>query len=233
MSPSRLTNDLPSVQTAIVQSQNGVLLIQHNVHLPELRPDHILVKVAYVGLNPCDWKMPERFPTPGCVGGCDFSGIVAAVGSDVSKTSRFQIGDRVCGAVHGANPIDKSIGSFADYVLVDAQFAWSVPPYMSLEEAAAAGSGVALLTLGLVLRKSLDLPGSFKSPVGENESKEVLVYATSTSVGTLATQLLKLSVFTISTLKTISPSMSEIYGQHVNFFPNQYITAMIRFSFKA
>lgn len=208
MSPARLANVLPSVQTAIVQGPNGVLSIRHDVDLPELRPDHILVKVAYVGLNPCDWKMPERFPTPGCVGGCDFSGTIAAVGSDVSKTSRFQIGDRVCGAVHGANPIDKSIGSFADYVLVDAQFAWSVPPYMSLEEAAVAGSGVALLTLGLVLRKSLDLSGSFKNPVGADESKEVLVYAASTSVGTLATQLLKLSVFIIPTLKVISPSNS-------------------------
>jgi len=230
MSPARLTDALPSVQTAILQGPNGVLSIQHNVHLPELRPDHILVKVAYVGLNPCDWKMPERFPTPGCVGGCDFSGTVAAVGSDVS---RFQIGDRLCGAVHGANPIDKSIGSFADYVLVDAQFAWSVPPYMSFEEAAAAGSGVALLTLGLVLRKSLDLPGSFKSPVGEDESKEVLVYAASTAVGTLATQLLKLSVFIIPTLQVISPSKSEIHGSQVNLSPNQYITVMTRFKLKA
>ncbi|KAH8590068.1 chaperonin 10-like protein [Bisporella sp. PMI_857] len=195
MAPARLINSLPSVQTAIVQGENGALTIQHDIPVPEIRPDHILVKVSCVGLNPCDWKMPERFPTLGCVGGCDFSGTVVALGSDISKTGRFGLGDRVCGAVHGANPIDKSIGTFSDYVLVDALFAFSIPPYMGFEEAVAGGSGVAFLTMGLVLRKSLNLPGSFKNPAGADESKDVLVYAASTSIGTLATQLLKLLSF--------------------------------------
>jgi NADPH:quinone reductase-like Zn-dependent oxidoreductase len=192
MSPTRLIKPLPSTQTAIVQGENGVLSIQHDVRLPEVRPDRILVKVAYVALNPCDWKMGERFPTPGCFVGCDFSGTVVALGSDVSKTGRFQIGDRVCGGVHGSNPIDKTTGAFADYVSVDAEIVFLIPAYMGFEEAPVAGSGVVLLTLGLALKKGLDLPGSTRRPVGEDESKEVLVYAASTSVGTLATQLLKL-----------------------------------------
>jgi len=136
--------------------------------------------------------MPQRFPTPGCADGSDFTGIVSAVAEDVKL--RWKVGDRVCGAVHGANPIDKEIGTFAEYVLVDAEFAWRVPKGMEWEEAAAAGSGVAWLTLGLVLRRSLRLEGTFKRPVREEEAMEVLVYAASTAVGTLATQLLRLLV---------------------------------------
>ncbi|KAI9668169.1 MAG: putative secondary metabolism biosynthetic enzyme [Bathelium mastoideum] len=195
MSPARITStkpDLPTQQTAIVQGENGVLSIRRNMPLPTLRPERILVKVAYVALNPCDWKMAERFPAQDCVDGCDFSGTVVALGSDWSRTGQFKVGDRVCGAVHGSNPIDKSTGSFADYVSADAQFTFKVPDAMDLERAAAIG-GTGMGTMGLALKRSLNLPGSPLHPVEESDSKEVLVYAASTSVGTLATQLLTLS----------------------------------------
>lgn len=135
--------------------------------------------------------MAERFPSPGCVDGCDFSGTVVALGSDSSKTGRFRIGDRVCGAVHGSNPIDKTTGSFADYVSADAEFTLKIPDGMSLEQAAAIG-GTGMGTMGLALKRCLGLKGSPIDPVNEDESKEVLVYAASTSIGTLAIQLLKL-----------------------------------------
>lgn len=193
MSPVSITYapPLPVSQTVIIQGESGIISIQHNAPLPQITSGRILVKVAYVALNPCDWKMAERFPTPGCVDGCDFSGTVVALGSDWSKTGRFKIGDRVCGGVHGSNPIDKTTGCFADYVSADAQFTFKVPEYMGLEEAAAVG-GTGLGTLGLALKRCLQLPGSPNNPVSEEESIEVLVYAASTSVGTLATQLLRL-----------------------------------------
>ena len=185
---------LPAAQTAIVQDENGVLIIKHKAALPALRPDRILVKVSHVALNPCDWKMAERFPAAGAVDGCDFSGVVIALGSDSSKTGQFKVGDRVCGAVHGSNPIDRTTGSFADYVSADAEFVFKVPDRMSIEQAAAVG-GTGMGTIGLALKKALKLNGSPLNPVSEEEAKEVLVYAASTSVGTLATQVLKLYVF--------------------------------------
>jgi len=184
---------LPSSQTVIRQGPEGELRIEKNVPLPELRPDRILVKVAYVAINPCDWKMSERFPAPGAVDGCDFSGTVVALGSDITKTGRFHVGEKVCGGVHGSNPIDPTTGSFADYVSADAEFTFKVPGYMDLEQAAAVG-GTGIGTMGLALSRCLKLPGSPSSPVGEDESKQVLVYAASTSVGTLATQLVRLYV---------------------------------------
>ena len=193
MSRARHNNaiPLPSTQTVIRQDPGGVLSIQKDTPLPELRPDRILVKVHYVAINPCDWKMSERFPAPGAVDGCDFSGIVVALGSDVSKTGRFQVGEKVCGGVHGSNPIDPTTGSFADYVSADAEFTFKVPNYMGLKEAAAVG-GTGIGTMGLALIRSLGLPGRPSQPVGDDEARQVLVYAASTSVGTLATQLLRL-----------------------------------------
>jgi NADPH:quinone reductase-like Zn-dependent oxidoreductase len=182
---------LPSTQTVIKQDSNGSLIIEKASPLPELRSDRLLVKVEYVAINPCDWKMSERFPAPGAVDGCDFSGTVVALGSDVSKTGRFKVGQKVCGGVHGSNPIDPTTGSFADYLSADAEFTFRVPDYMDLKEAAAVG-GTGIGTMGLALSKSLQLPGSPTQPVSGDESQHVLVYAASTSVGTLATQLLRL-----------------------------------------
>jgi NADPH:quinone reductase-like Zn-dependent oxidoreductase len=193
MSRVRYNNSvaLPATQTVIKQNEDGLLTIQKDFPLPEIRSDRLLVRVEYVAINPCDWKMSERFPAPGAVDGCDFAGTVVALGSDVSKTGRFQVGEKVCGGVHGSNPIDPTTGSFAEYLSADAEFTFKVPGYMGLKEAAAVG-GTGIGTMGLALSKSLGLPGSPTRPVGETDSKYVLVYAASTSVGTLATQLLRL-----------------------------------------
>lgn len=62
---------------------------------------------------------------------------------------------------------------------------------MGLEQAAAVG-GTGIGTMGLALGRCLKLPGRPTALVGKEEAKQVLVYAASTSVGTLATQLLAL-----------------------------------------
>ena len=45
-------------------------------------------------------KCMQRCPTEGAVLGCDFAGIVVAIGSEVSP-SRVKVGDAVAGLVHG------------------------------------------------------------------------------------------------------------------------------------
>lgn len=194
MSPARnliLSGPLPKSQTAILQDDSGRLVIQKTVPLPILPPGRILVKVSYVALNPCDYKMPLRFPTSGCLDGHDFSGEVVDLGPPSAGTTRFALGDRVCGAVHACNPIDKTTGAFAEYVSADAEFTLKVPKGMSMEQAAAIG-GTGMGTMGLSLKWCLELGGSPDKPVAEGEGKEVLVYAASTSIGTLALQLLSL-----------------------------------------
>lgn len=51
---------------------------------------------------------------PGCADGSDFTGTISAMADAVKQ--RWKVGDRVCGAVHGVNPIDKEIGTFPGYV---------------------------------------------------------------------------------------------------------------------
>lgn len=182
--------DLPTRQTVILEGDDLRLRIEDDAPLPTLRPDEVLVRTMAVALNPCDYKMHERFPCPGAIDGCDFSGVVVGVGSAVSETGvSFQMGDRVCGAVHGSNPIRPESGSFAEYIASEAEFTLKVPDTMSFEEAAALG-GTGLATLGMALFRVLDLPGTPEEPAQKPET--VLVHGGSSSVGTMALQLLQM-----------------------------------------
>ena len=51
-------------------------------------------------INYLTGKIVANFPTEGNVVGCDFSGIIVKLGSDVSE-DRFKLGDAVAGTVHG------------------------------------------------------------------------------------------------------------------------------------
>ncbi|KAK8143262.1 hypothetical protein G3M48_007489 [Beauveria asiatica] len=87
---------LPATQKAIVIQGPGVAKVVTDRPIPELRHDYILVKTAAVGLNPTDWKSVEfRVKEAGPVVGCDYAGIVEAVGPAVKKP--LKKGDRVCG----------------------------------------------------------------------------------------------------------------------------------------
>lgn len=180
---------LPRTQTAIVQYEGGILKTTEGVKLPHIPPDRMMVRVIAVALNPCDYKMPYRFPSPGAGNGTDFAGVVVAIGPNIAKIPSFEIGDAVFGAVYGANPIDPESGSFAQYIRADPEFTLRKPESMSWQVAASIGaSGIA--TLGLALFRSLGLPGTPSKPAKQPE--QVLVYGGSTSVGTMAIQLLRL-----------------------------------------
>lgn len=69
---------------------------------------------------------------PGSVVGCDFSGVVAKVGRNVSTP---KVGDHVAGFVHGGQFPDE--GAFAEYVKTPAELVWAVPENtLSHDEAA-------------------------------------------------------------------------------------------------
>jgi NADPH:quinone reductase-like Zn-dependent oxidoreductase len=101
----------------------------------------------------------------------------------------FEIGDRVFGAFHGSNPIRHKSGSFAEHIASEAQFTLKIPDSMSFEEAAALG-GTVLATLGMALFRTLELPGTPEEPAQKPQT--VLVHGGSSSVGTMAMQLLRL-----------------------------------------
>lgn len=82
--------------------------------------------------------------------GCDFSGIVEEIGSDVK--SDVKKGDRIFGFVQGCNNINLAGGAFAEYLLAKDGIFAKVPDFMSMEDAATLGVGV--VTVGQVLKPS-------------------------------------------------------------------------------
>ena len=180
---------LPRTQSAIIQNDNGRPILVHDRAVPSLRPCTVLVKTVAVALNPSDYKMGLKFPSQGSTVGMDFAGMIVQIDSEAAELRPdLKIGDSVCGLVHGSNPADKEIGSFAEYLLAPAELLIKVPREMRLEEAATLG--VALAINCLALWESLGITASPEKPA--EKPYDVLVYGGSTACGTMAIQLLKL-----------------------------------------
>lgn len=182
--------EIPKTHTALLQGEGGSLHIARGIMLPELGPGHILVKTAAVALNPCDFKTPAAFPNPGYYNGCDFAGTIVKLGSDnIRDGGPWKIGDRVFGAIHGANPSDKDSGSHGEYVKAVSVFSYRIPDRMTFEEAVGL-SPCCIATMGVSLFKALELPGTFEEPA--TKPLDVLIYGGSSSVGSLGIQMVKL-----------------------------------------
>lgn len=192
-----------SVQKALVQDAKGGPVIVDNAPIPKLGPGDILVKTMMVALNPFDYKMPGASPSKGAVMGNDFVGTVVQIHDEEASTSvdgndnktRIQLGDTVCGTVHGSNAADPTNGSFAEYIRVPADLVLRVPSHFKPQDAATLGCALGTAIVALWDSDGLDLPINPASPAspGSDEAVPVLVYGGSTSSGTMALQLLRLS----------------------------------------
>ncbi|KAH8896252.1 GroES-like protein [Thozetella sp. PMI_491] len=195
---------IPATMRAVIQGSDGQTLTPTRP-TPQPREDEVLVRVHAVAINPCDWKMPTKFPTLGASSGSDFAGVVAAIGSACSAYG-FRVGDRVASAVHGANPGDPTTGAFADYVCSVAALTWKIPAGMSFTDAAAVG-GCGIATVGLALFTPDNMGLRYELDQFANRgipSQFVLVYGGSTATGTMAIQILKLCGYRVVT--TCSPN---------------------------
>lgn len=185
-----------STQKAIVVIEKGKEGLVTDRPIPQLRDDYMIVKTVSVGLNPTDWKHIAFLSPPGVLVGCDYSGVVEAVGKDVKK--KFAKGDRVCGFAHGGNAVQPEDGTFAEYIAVKGDLQWKIPEAMSFQEAATLGVGIS--TVGQALYQSLKLALPTE-PIKDNTP--ILIYGGSTATGTLAIQFAKLSGYKV--LTTCSP----------------------------
>jgi NADPH:quinone reductase-like Zn-dependent oxidoreductase len=130
------------IRAIAMTSPKGPAEIQ-TVPLPTLRDDYMLVRVTAVAINPTDWKSAAgAWPSDmdGCRLGCDYAGVVEAVGPKVTKS--FRPGDRVAGMAHGCNNEQKEDGTFAEYAMVKGDLQMLIPDYMTDEEAATLGLGI-------------------------------------------------------------------------------------------
>lgn len=180
---------IPKAQTAIIQGEPGVLEIVTDRQVATLTPHQMLVKTKAVALNPCDCKMPVRFPTAGLCDGCDFAGIVVVLGDQAAKSGRFRLGDRVFGAVQGSSQNDPESGAYCEYIRAEPDFTFHIPEGISFTTAASF-SGTGISTLGVALYWSLQLQGNLDEPTKRPEY--VLVYGGSSTTGLMGIQIVKL-----------------------------------------
>lgn len=145
--------------------------------IPSLRPKDILVKVAYAGLNPLDWKTRngemkmvsgKKFPKSL---GAEFSGVVTEIGLEVDD---FKPGDRVAGGMG----LDG--GAFSEFVVKKSDQLIKLPSKLDLK--AASVSVVCGLTAYQCLVK--------KGKTGQN--KRILINGAAGGVGTFAVQIARI-----------------------------------------
>ncbi|KAH7142759.1 chaperonin 10-like protein [Dactylonectria estremocensis] len=166
--------------------------------VPALRDDCVLVRPIAVALNPTDWRHIEyRRAKDDCILGCDYAGVVEAVGSAVDKT--WKRGDRIFGCAHGANLTNPDDGVFGEFATVIGDLQMRVPESLSFEQAATMGLGSMTVGQGLFQKSlRLDLPVVAATKV-EKKNIPVLIYGGTSSTGALGIQYAKQSGYTVVT----------------------------------
>ncbi len=89
-----------AAQHALVVQSKGVAKVIDEQPIPSVRPDHMLVKVKAVALNPTDWKHMDMFDVNGCVSGVEYAGVVEKL-PEGNMLRQWKVADRVAGTVHG------------------------------------------------------------------------------------------------------------------------------------
>lgn len=165
--------------------QDGNFVSTLTAPCPSLGPDQFYLKTEAVAINPSDTKMLGDFQTKGGILGSDYAGTVIAVGAEIKGIA---VGVRVCGVTNAMTKQRPDRGAFAQYNASMGRIYLKLPDSWSFEAGASLCTG--LCTAALAIR-SLGLPLPDEPT---DTPKCVLVYGGSTTTGTLAIQLLKLSV---------------------------------------
>jgi NADPH:quinone reductase-like Zn-dependent oxidoreductase len=167
--------------TALIQEGSGTADVLHirEVHRPELTDDGVLIRVRAASVNALDWHVVHggralsiiskvmRQPAPPPIRGADVSGVVEAVGKDVTLIGA---GDEVFGTGRG---------TFAEYTVGLERGLNHKPAELSFEQAGAIG------VAGLTALQAVRDHGQVRP------GQRVLVHGAGGGVGTFATQFAK------------------------------------------
>ncbi|KIL93700.1 oxidoreductase [Fusarium avenaceum] len=178
-----MASSFESNVAAILPQKQGLLTTgQRPVTSPG--PLELLVRNKVVAANPSDWKVQtygvliNDFPA---VLGSELTGVVAAVGSNVT---RFKAGDRVMCFALGVLQSNSNKAAFQTYTLMDEAATAHLPDNLTFEEGAVLPVG--MITASIALFKSLGLPMGEKP---EHEKGAIVVWSGASAVGVAALQI--------------------------------------------
>lgn len=165
--------------THYLPTSNPEAFVDHQTLTPSPSGHDILVAVQAVAVNPVDTKVrapKDRMEYPPRVLGWDASGVVAAVGRDVTL---FKPGDEV----FYAGDITRS-GSYAEFQLVDERIVGNKPKSLTHSEAAALPLTSITAYEAFFDRLGIDYNGA-------NTGESIMIVGASGGVGSIAIQLAK------------------------------------------
>ncbi|WP_367109037.1 EcsC family protein [uncultured Psychrobacter sp.] len=200
---------LPTTQHAVLMRKFGepeVMQYQDGVAMPEPDDEQVLIKVAYAGINPVDYKtrqgkgwgaeaiQKDKFDhDEPAILGFDVAGTVVK-----SNSAKYAVGDKVAALTFGG-------GCYAQFVAVDANLLAKVPKALTLEQAGA---------LPCVGQTALQFVESADIKAGEY----VVMNAPAGGVGQLVVQLLmdKAAKDNIKVTVICSPDKYDKLDQFIN-----------------
>lgn len=154
-------------------------------NVPEIKENEVLVKIDAAGVNGPDiMQRKGLYPPPkgaSDIMGLEVSGVVVAVGENVK---RWKIGEEICGLTNG--------GGYAEYVAINQDHCLSVPPNVSVIDAAGLPETYFTVWSNVFFQQSI------------NENDTLLVHGGAGGIGTTAIQLAnakKMRVFTTASTK--------------------------------
>ncbi|CCH61047.1 hypothetical protein TBLA_0D05550 [Henningerozyma blattae CBS 6284] len=193
-----------SIPTAMkaIRVRGSKAVLESNVPLPEIEDGYFLIKVIAVAANPTDWKhVTYKIAPQGAISGCDCVGEIVKFGQNVD-TTKFSIGDKVYGFIHGGSVRMPTNGAFAEYASMDSQVAYRAPKDLKISGKLSIPEGpcntleslatlpVSLGTAGLVLTDSFKIKMEWE-PAKVQKDEPVLIWGGATAVGEMIIQLSK------------------------------------------
>ncbi len=142
-----------------------------DVENPVIKNDEVLVEIHAAALNRADLMQREGDypPPPGCPEwmGLEVSGVIVEIGDDVSKKSKWKIGDKVCALLGG--------GGYAQYVAVKYDMLMPVPKNLSMEEASAIPEAFATAYLNLFMEGGIKKGNTLLMNAGASGLASVII----------------------------------------------------------
>jgi NADPH:quinone reductase-like Zn-dependent oxidoreductase len=179
---------------ALLPSAAGKLVVQERA-IPSPGPDELLIRNHAIALNPIDWKRQAfgiAIPSYPSILGSDVSGVVAAVGANVTA---FQPGDRVLGSADAMSTANPDHAAFQTYTIVSTAVATKLPDAVGFAEGASLPTAVGTAAIALFDILGLPVPSARSDPAKTETETEtgILVWGGASSVGSATIQLARLA----------------------------------------